>query len=114
MIRTALLLIQSFIHYFPQTLTYVDLYANEIGDQGAEHLANALQQNKVTRFILLFFLFNHSFTILQILITLNLEHDKIGDQGAEHLANALQQNKVTQFVLLFFLFNHSLPNFYRH
>jgi hypothetical protein len=33
---------------FPQTLTTLDLGGNQIGDQGAGHLANALQQNKVT------------------------------------------------------------------
>ncbi len=35
---------------FIQTLTTLNLGSNEIGDQGAEHLANALQQNKVTSF----------------------------------------------------------------
>ena len=32
---------------FRQTLTTLHLKRNEIGDQGAKHLANALQQNKV-------------------------------------------------------------------
>jgi hypothetical protein len=44
----ALLLIQSFTHSFAQTLTTLNLTFNEMGDQGAEHLANALKQNKVT------------------------------------------------------------------
>ncbi len=47
--------IQLFIHYFSQTLIILDLNDNEIGDQGAEHLANALEQNKVTQLTLLYF-----------------------------------------------------------
>jgi len=45
--------------YFRQTLTTLDLSRNEIGDKGAEHLANALQQNKVTRLTSVFFLTLH-------------------------------------------------------
>jgi hypothetical protein len=52
-----------FIHHFPQTLTTLKLYHNEIGAQGAEHLANALQQNKVTLLTPLDFLCNCSFII---------------------------------------------------
>jgi hypothetical protein len=39
---------QLFIHHLSQTLTTLNLQSNEIGAQGAEHLANALQENKVT------------------------------------------------------------------
>ena len=46
-------LIQVFTRYFPQTLTTLDLQNNQIGDQGAQHLANALQVNKVTTTFLL-------------------------------------------------------------
>jgi hypothetical protein len=48
------------MYYFPQTLTTLELGWNQIGDQGAEHLANALQQNKVTRLAPVFFLFDSS------------------------------------------------------
>jgi hypothetical protein len=41
----------------------LDIGFNEIGDEGAEYLANALQQNKVTRIEPLYFPFNHSLTI---------------------------------------------------
>jgi hypothetical protein len=44
--------------YFPQTLTTLHVSSNEIGAQGAGHLANALQQNKVTGLAQIFFLFN--------------------------------------------------------
>jgi hypothetical protein len=39
---------QLFIHHLSQTLTTLILKNNPIGNQGAEHLANALQQNEVT------------------------------------------------------------------
>jgi hypothetical protein len=37
-----------FFHYFAQTLTTLDLYSNGIGDQGVQHLFDALQKNQVT------------------------------------------------------------------
>jgi hypothetical protein len=36
------------IDYFLQTLTTLGLLYNEIGQQGAEHFANVLKENKVT------------------------------------------------------------------
>src|SRR5207302_1365271 len=53
----------SFIHYFPQTLTKLDLGYNRMDDQGAKYLAKALQKNKVTRLALFYLPFNHLFTI---------------------------------------------------
>lgn len=50
--------IQLLVHYFYQTLTPVNLVGNQLGGQGVEHLANALQQNKVTSFSLFCFLPN--------------------------------------------------------
>lgn len=37
----------SFIHYSIQTLTELYIFGNDIGPQGAQYLANALQQNNV-------------------------------------------------------------------
>jgi hypothetical protein len=51
------------MYYFPQTLITLELRHNQIGAQGAEHLANALQQNKVTRLTQIFILFNSLCTI---------------------------------------------------
>jgi Ran GTPase-activating protein (RanGAP) involved in mRNA processing and transport len=55
------------------TLTTLDLYDNEIGDEGAKHLAQTLQINRT-------------------LTTLHLYSNQIGAEGAEHLAEALQVN----------------------
>jgi len=60
----ALFSIEPLVHYYQQTLTTLDLAYNQIGNQGAEHLANVLEQNQVTRVALFFFPFDHLFTIL--------------------------------------------------
>ncbi len=51
------------MYYFLQALTTLDISGNEIGVQGAKHLANALQQNKVTRLAQVLLLFNYKYTI---------------------------------------------------
>jgi hypothetical protein len=48
-------LIYNFLR-FKQTLTTLQLKSNQIGDQGAQDLAHALQINKVTSILLLLFL----------------------------------------------------------
>jgi hypothetical protein len=50
-----MLSMQQLIYYFSQTLTTLNLSDNEIRDQGGKHLANALEQNKVTQLTLLYF-----------------------------------------------------------
>jgi hypothetical protein len=42
-------LIPLITHGSPQTLITLTLANNEIGDRGAEYLANALEQNEVTQ-----------------------------------------------------------------
>jgi hypothetical protein len=74
-----------------QTLTTFDFVWNKIDDQGAQHIANALQYNKVTSSFC-HLTFTHYFT--QALTTLSLGSNQIGDEGAKHIANALQHNKV--------------------
>src|SRR3984957_5455407 len=39
------------LHFFTQTLTTLDLRWNQIGEQGAQHLANALHNNTVNHFL---------------------------------------------------------------
>jgi Ran GTPase-activating protein (RanGAP) involved in mRNA processing and transport len=80
------------MQYFTQMITTLDLYYNQIGVQGSQHLANALKQNTVKPHTLIV-LFIHYY--LQTLTTLDLSHNKIGNQGVQYLANALQHNKVT-------------------
>ena len=66
----------SSIYIMKKTLTTLTIQYCQIGDFGAESLANILKSNTV-------------------LITLNLPSNKIGHIGAEHLAHALKiHNKV--------------------
>jgi hypothetical protein len=85
-----------FSHHFTQTLTTLYLSINQIGQKGVQHLADALEQNKVTLIpphsSYQSFLTRH-FT--QTLTALYLSNNQIGDQGAQHLADVLKQNKVT-------------------
>lgn len=87
-----------YIHFylFIQTLTTLHLGYNTIGFEGAQFLANALQNNRVRQdfyvFVILVLII-----FLQTLTELILELDDIGNQGAQCLANALENNKVRPF-----------------
>ncbi|CAF1474419.1 unnamed protein product [Rotaria magnacalcarata] len=59
-----------------KVVTTFDLHANQIGDVGAQFLADALKANT-------------SLTLLQ------LQTNQIGDSGAQYLADALKVNKVS-------------------
>ncbi|CAM2705337.1 unnamed protein product, partial [Rotaria socialis] len=63
------------------TLTRLDLYTNQIGDSGAQYLGEALKTNK-------------SLTLLQ------LQTNQIGDSGAQYLADALKVNKTLNILCL--------------
>jgi hypothetical protein len=89
-----LLSIHLCIYFFIQTLTTLCLRENQIGDKGAQHLAIALQQNKVTWVRLCFFVFTIHSLFTQTLTVLNLGWNQIGNKGAQHLSIFLQQNKV--------------------
>jgi len=81
-------------HYSTQTLTTLEISTNFIGDQGIQHLANALKQNNVT-LSLIFSLYCSLPSFIQTLTIFSLNYNKISDQGAQYLADALQQNKAT-------------------
>jgi hypothetical protein len=79
--------------YFTQTFTILDLTDNKIGSQGAEHLAHALLQNKVTSFLFLAFVilpFTHYFT--QTLKILELWNNQIDKDGKLHVGKILNMN----------------------
>ncbi|CAF3871208.1 unnamed protein product [Rotaria magnacalcarata] len=77
------------------TLTTLDLSYNDIGEDGAQYLANALATNKVTLNQPLCVEYIVNLFLKQTLTTLDLTGNNIGEDGAEHLANALATNKVT-------------------
>lgn len=88
------------VYYFRaiQTLTTLNLAANEIGDEGMRHLANALQMNNVRQ--MFFFHQSHVYQsyLTQRLTTLYLARNQIGNTGARYLADILQTNAVRQFL----------------
>jgi Ran GTPase-activating protein (RanGAP) involved in mRNA processing and transport len=80
-----------------QTLTYLNLSANQIETEGAQYLSGALRQNNVNRGILyLSYVSRSIFT--QTLTSLRLEDNQIGDDGIRHFSNALRDNKVRAVV----------------
>ncbi|CAF4242109.1 unnamed protein product, partial [Adineta steineri] len=60
-------------HFLIQTLTALHLPNNEIGQKGAQHLADLLKNNTT-------------------LTTLDLYYNQIGDKGAQHVADLLKNN----------------------
>ena len=94
------------IHFFTQTLTTLDLYRSQIGDQGAQHLADALRNNTVSIFLSYSSSFHHIHFFTQTLTRLNLYDNQIGDEGAQHLADALRNSTVTLFLSHSSSFHH--------
>jgi hypothetical protein len=78
------------------------LESNQIGDIGAEYLADVLKNNEVIYFVNIFY-FSLTFTFfIQTLIGLNLESNQIGDIGADYFADVLENNQVIYFVNIFY------------
>jgi Ran GTPase-activating protein (RanGAP) involved in mRNA processing and transport len=78
----------------PKTLATLDLASNKIGNQGTQHLADALRNGAVNVFSFLSLLFIFIF-FMQNLIKFNLSSNEIGYDGIKHLADAIKNNKVT-------------------
>lgn len=78
-----------------QTLTILDLRYNNLGDEGAQHLADALRNNAVSIMLPSDRLCSHLDILSQILTTLKLDCNQIGSVGIQHLVDALQNNTIT-------------------
>lgn len=78
---------------------------NNIGDQGAKYLADALTNNKVHLNILLFSnSYLNDFFCLKTLKKLDLTRNQIGDQGAQNLATTFKNNTVNLTFTISFSF----------
>ena len=64
-----------------KSLKEIDLWSNKIGDEGAKHLAEALKVNTSLKEI-------------------NLRYNNIGVEGAKHLAEMLKVNKTLELIIL--------------
>lgn len=70
----------------------MNLRWNEIGPQGAQYLANALENNQVGSTRKLYI--NRYVLFLQTLRNLDLEGNSIGSIGTEYISNTLHNNQV--------------------
>jgi len=73
----------------------LDIGNNQIGDKGAQYVANALHRNIVSHFFYSYTTFHNTNPTYKTLTTLNLEWNQISDEGAEYLADALKNNRVS-------------------
>ena len=87
-----------------QALTTLDLDQNQIGDVGAQHLADALRNNTVS--LILFSSLSRFYLLLnaQVLTTFYLSNNQIGATGAQYLADVLQNNTVRLILFLYLSF----------
>ncbi|CAF5180165.1 unnamed protein product, partial [Rotaria magnacalcarata] len=104
--------------YCIQDIESVTLSSNQIGDQGAQYIAEVLKNNE--KVVCLNFDWNkiseqgarylgellQTNTTLEIL---NLNLNEIGEQGGQYLAQALEHNNVACTFLLSPSSNHLLP-----
>ena len=65
-----------------------------IGDHNAKHLADAIQNKRVTRIVSPYFQISY-FLFTQTLTTLELCSNHLGPIGTQYLADALCHNKVS-------------------
>ena len=90
-----------------QTLTELDLAYNQIGPEGAQAIAQALDRNQV-RYIFSFFTSVTSLLyLLQTLTMLRLDYNQIGPEGGQAIAQGLDRNQVRHifsFSLLLLVF----------
>jgi Ran GTPase-activating protein (RanGAP) involved in mRNA processing and transport len=89
------------IHFFDfhiQSITQLNLSRNNIGDEGAKHLAEVLRNNKVIHCTSSSISFIYFHFHIQTITQLNLEFNRIGDEGAKYLAEVLRNNQVSYFV----------------
>jgi hypothetical protein len=85
---------------------------NEIGDEGIQYLAEALQHHSVlvnSQRLSIFTRFRE-----QTLTLLDLQNNGIGDQGAKYIADALRNNTVSSICLSLAFDLHSTCRFFKN
>ena len=78
---------------------------NQIRDEGAQAIGQALERNKVRSIFSFFTSITILLYLIQTLITLNLEENQIEDVGAQAVGQALQINQVRYTFRLFNFIN---------
>ena len=90
-----------------QTLTELDLAYNQIGPEGAQAIAQALERNQVTYTFSSFTSITCLLYLLQTLTMLRLDYNQIGPEGGQAIAQGLDRNQVRHifsFSLLLLVF----------
>ena len=98
-----------------QTLTTLYLGYNQIGEKGAQSIADALRTNTVSFSLLLTHSPSHPHPhhrrlLTQTLTTLHLWNNEIGEKGAQSIADALRTNTVSFSLLLTHSPSHPHPH----
>ena len=70
-----------------------DLFNNQIGALGAQHLADALRNNTVTLFLSSSLSYPHLHFFTQTLTTLNLYNNQIGDKLSDRIKELIKRNE---------------------
>jgi ABC-type uncharacterized transport system substrate-binding protein len=81
------------LHVFTQTLTTLDLNYNQIGDAGAQYLADALRNNTVTLILSSSISYTHRHVFTQTLTTLDLNYMGIGDDLRNEVKELVKRNE---------------------
>ena len=93
-----ILILSSFIeythtHFFTQTVTTLNLSFNQVGDKGAQHIADALRNNTVTLMLSSSIEYTHRHFFIQTLTTLYLYNNQIGDKLTRAVQELIERNK---------------------
>lgn len=83
-----------YVKFFIQSLTTLQLRSNNIGNEGAQYLGDALRHNTVGLVYCACSAQIRVRFLVQTLAVLHLGYNKIKDEGARYLVNAIQDNTV--------------------
>ena len=81
------------MHFFTQALTTLDLTGHEIGDKGAEHLADGLRNNTVTLILSSSLSYSHLHFFTQTLTRLDLCDNQIDDNLQMRVEELIEKNR---------------------
>jgi Ran GTPase-activating protein (RanGAP) involved in mRNA processing and transport len=82
----------------------LNLFANQIGNEGVQYFADILQINKVRAILQSSTTYRHYYHSTQTLTAIHFPSNDISDNGVQHLARMLQNNTVSKlsFILLLY------------
>jgi Ran GTPase-activating protein (RanGAP) involved in mRNA processing and transport len=103
MIRLVCLSQHFLLHFSFQTIKKLELSNNQIGDEGAHNLADAIGGNTVNLTIIQISRLKF-YSFKQTLKSLDFSNNNIGDEGVQYLTDAFKNSKVNIFLFHLILF----------